>query len=567
MSSQVVQGAGKKLINDPSKVVDEALAGLVIMNPNLRLLAKHRVIYRADIRNIRDEQVTLVSGGGSGHEPSHAGFVGDGMLSAAVSGDVFASPSASQVLAAIKLVGGRKGVLIILKNYTGDRLQFGKAAERAKRELGIKVEVVVVGEDCAIARERAGIAGRRGLAGVLFVHKVAGHLARSGAPLDVVRQHAQYVADNIGTVGVALTSCSIPGAGPAFTLGPEEMELGLGIHGDKGSQAIVLLNNLGGTTMLEMNILTKETVEFLVSKDIKPVRIMTGTMLTSLEMAGLSFTLLRLPDGKSSGPTSEALLEAFDSKVQPHSWPPVVPFMSEIRNEEELLDDNIQEEQKNFPTETQPGKQLGHSLAIVAKALMDAEPQLTAYDTIVGDGDCGNSFAKGAQAIQSQLVDDTMAQAKLPLDTPSEALSRLSAAIEMEMGGSAGAMCCLFLDAAAHALPADSPDVKSWAAAVTAGVAAIQRYGGASVGDRTMVDALVPLMEELNTSAATNAADAITKAAIASRTGADGTAEMDKAKAGRTSYIGKGVRGTPDPGAIAVAVIAEAVSKSLEGKV
>ncbi|KAJ1563113.1 hypothetical protein HK096_001955, partial [Nowakowskiella sp. JEL0078] len=213
----------KKLVNSTNDVVDEALSGLVLANPGLALLSSHRVVFRSDIDQFKDTNVSIISGGGSGHEPAHAAFVGPGMLSAAVAGSVFSSPSASQVLAALRIVAGEAGVLVVIKNYTGDRLQFGKAVERAKRE-GIKCMVVVVSEDCAIPRDLVGMAGRRGLAGTILVHKIAGAAAAEGLPLEEVARRAQLVADNIGTMGVALTPCSLPGSDPTFTLGPTEME-------------------------------------------------------------------------------------------------------------------------------------------------------------------------------------------------------------------------------------------------------------------------------------------------------------------------------------------------------
>lgn len=221
----------KKFFNSTSTAVDESLAGLISCNPLLSLISKHRVVYRTDISLIKDEQVTLISGGGSGHEPAHIGFIGDGMLSACVCGDVFASPSASQVFSAIKQCASSKGILLIVKNYTGDRLQFGKASERAMKELNVNVKMVIVGDDCAIPADKTKSVGRRGIAGTVFVHKIAGAAAKDGKSLMQVYEAAKFAAENIGTVGIALTPCSMFGISPNFRIEPDKMEFGLGIHG------------------------------------------------------------------------------------------------------------------------------------------------------------------------------------------------------------------------------------------------------------------------------------------------------------------------------------------------
>ena len=217
-----------KIINEPSSVVGEMLASAALTNPAIKLLDGYHVVVRAALDKAK---VAIISGGGSGHEPSHAGWVADGMLSAAVCGNVFASPSTASVLAAIMHCTGAGGCLLIVKNYTGDRLNFGLAAEQAKAA-GLAVELLVVGDDCAIAHRGAGIAGRRGIAGTCFVHKVAGAAAEAGLPLAAVVAEAAAAAEAVGSMGVALTSCTLPGKAKDERIGAAEMEVGLGIPGE-----------------------------------------------------------------------------------------------------------------------------------------------------------------------------------------------------------------------------------------------------------------------------------------------------------------------------------------------
>jgi len=229
----------KKLINHPQAVVEEMLEGLVAVYPGLCRLPGQSVLVRSDLPDAAARPVAVLSGGGSGHEPAHAGYVGRGMLSAAVAGDVFTSPPPDAVVAAIRATAGPRGALLVVKNYTGDRLNFGLAAEMARAE-GLAVESVVVADDLAGTASPGG-AGPRGLAGTILVHKVAGAVAETGASLEAVAAEARATADAVRTMGVALTPCTIPAAGrPGFTLGENEIELGLGIHGEPGIRRALL---------------------------------------------------------------------------------------------------------------------------------------------------------------------------------------------------------------------------------------------------------------------------------------------------------------------------------------
>jgi len=223
----------KKLINRPQDVVEEMVEGMAAAYPGLRRLPGQTVLIRSDLPDLAQRPVAVISGGGSGHEPAHAGYVGRGMLSAAVAGEVFTSPSPDAVLAALRATSGPRGVLLIVKNYTGDRMNFGLAAEMARAE-GIPVEIVFVADDVALA-DSVEHAGRRGLAGTVLVHKVAGAAAEAGASLAEVAAEAREAATAVRTMGVALSPCTVPAAGqPTFSLGEDEIELGLGTHGEPG---------------------------------------------------------------------------------------------------------------------------------------------------------------------------------------------------------------------------------------------------------------------------------------------------------------------------------------------
>ncbi|QIK73050.1 dihydroxyacetone kinase subunit DhaK [Propioniciclava coleopterorum] len=313
----------KKLINDPGQVVVEALEGLALAHPDsVRVDLENRVVVRTDAP--RPGKVGVISGGGSGHEPLHSGFVGVGMLDAAVCGEVFTSPVPDQLLAATQAVDGGAGVLHLVKNYTGDVMNFEMAAELAAEMLGTRVEAVVIDDDVAV-QDSLYTAGRRGVGATVFVEKIAGALAESGADLDAVAAIARKVVAESRSMGVALTSCTVPAAGkPTFELGEGEMELGIGIHGEPGRErlplgtaaevagrlvepiladldftgrdAVVMVNGMGGTPLIELYIVYREVARLLEGAGVRIARSLVGNYVTSLEMAGCSVSVLRADD-------------------------------------------------------------------------------------------------------------------------------------------------------------------------------------------------------------------------------------------------------------------------------
>lgn len=309
----------KKLINGPETVVPDMLRGLAAANPGLVYDEGMEVISRRE----KSGKVGVISGGGAGHEPAHAGYVGAGMLDAAVSGNVFASPGPDRILDGIRRADSGKGVLMVVKNYSGDIMNFQLAAELAEME-NIKTETVVVKDDVAVP-DSLFSAGRRGIAGTVFVHKIAGAAAAAGKPLEAVAEIARRAVENIRSIGMACTPCTLPGASqPNFQLGEQEVEIGMGIHGEPGiqrqtlpparelaeellkkimddydygkSQVAVLLNGLGGTPLMELYVMYNEVQKLLSGQGIEIHKALVGNYMTSLEMAGCSVTLLRLDE-------------------------------------------------------------------------------------------------------------------------------------------------------------------------------------------------------------------------------------------------------------------------------
>lgn len=500
-----------------------------------------RVVLRADLDA---DKVAVISGGGSGHEPAHAGFVGAGMLSAAVCGDVFASPSVDAVLAGILAVTGPAGCLLIIKNYAGDRLNFGLAAERA-RALGRKVETVIVSDDIALPAAKQ----PRGVAGTLFVHKVAGHAAQAGAPLEAVAALARRVADSAQSLGIAVSTATIPGSPRSERFVEGQAELGLGIHGEPGVERIalpgagdlarlmterfsatgplaLLMNNLGSATALEMQVLTQA----VLATDLgRRVRLLLGPapLMTALDMHGASVSILPLDDAIEAALLAPVPVPAWPGAVR--IAPPVLrPLPAELAGEA-------------FAPSRDPA--VAARLAAVTRALIASEGALNALDAKVGDGDTGTTFAGAARAVEADID-------RLPQADPAALCRALAERIGRAVGGSSGVLASIFFAAAASALT----DGASWPDALEDGVARVRGYGGAGPGDRTLLDALIPALEALKS-------DGLDAAAAAARAGAAATARMDRAATGRSSYLAAAdLAGVEDPGAAGVAMAFEALA-------
>lgn len=537
-----------QFMNKRENIVTEAIDGL-LMAAGGRLLRLDgyphiRVVLRADWDKSR---VALVSGGGSGHEPAHAGFVGPGMLTAAVCGDVFASPSVDAVLAGILAVTGPAGCLLIVKNYTGDRLNFGLAAERA-RAFGLKVSMVVVDDDIALPN----LPQARGLAGTLFVHKVAGHLAETGGDLAAVTAAAEAVIAGTTSIGMSLDTCTVPGSAKENRIRPGMAELGLGIHGEPGVEQIAfsnatsamaamlaklnpgdgpyvaLLNNLGGASVLEMSVLAHDLLGSDFGKQIKYI-IGPAAMMTSLDMRGVSISLL---------PLTAQIETALNATTPLAAWPGCHPTTA-IKTR--ALPDGLTPI-RPIPSQHKPTKDF---LIKCCQIMISLEADLNALDAKSGDGDTGSTLAGAAHA----LID---AVDQLPLSDHTQLYRAIGLELSQTMGGSSGVLLAIFFAAAGDAASSGL----TMRDALRAGLERMQEIGGAKLGDRTMIDALQPALEALD--------QGLPAAAQAARAGANHTATMLSAKAGRAAYINAGnLQGHIDPGAEAVARLFEALCGAL----
>uniref|UniRef100_A0AAQ5Y3N3 Triokinase/FMN cyclase n=1 Tax=Amphiprion ocellaris TaxID=80972 RepID=A0AAQ5Y3N3_AMPOC len=559
----------RKLINSEDSCVDEALWGLVRATGGLSLLRGHRVVVRSDLQSLKGK-VALLSGGGSGHEPAHGGYIGAGMLSAAVAGGVFASPPPTSILAAILSLhnAGASGILLIVKNYTGDRLNFGLAAEQARNH-GVAVDMVIVAEDCAF--DRPSKAGRRGLCGTVFIHKLAGALAEEGCSLDQIVSKVTEVLKGIGTLGVSLSPCSVPGCLPSFELPPGDMELGLGedrridvssadevvrtmiehmtnpnsqshLPLQSGDTVVLCVNNLGALSCLEMSVVTRATISCLEARGVVVARTMTGSFMTSLEMAGVSLTLMK---------ADQEVLTLFDARTSAPAWPNLSSVSVSGRScvtEAPVMSSKPQDDTQN---EGPLSPVMRKALEKICSTLLEKQEELNSLDRTAGDGDCGNTHAQAARAIQEWL------QGHVVPGCPGRLLSILAGLLEEKMGGSSGALYSLFLTAAAGHMTEGRSNTAAWATAMHAGTQAMRRcksrecfnvynvclwsFGGNLANSKCLKPLKRRVLEQR----------------------VESTRDLT-ARAGRASYIAADRVTLPDPGAVAVAAIFTAVMETLQ---
>jgi dihydroxyacetone kinase len=533
-----------QFINKKEDVVTEAIDGLLAASggalARLDGYPHIRVVIRSDWDKSR---VALVSGGGSGHEPAHAGFVGAGMLTAAVCGDVFASPSVDAVLAGILAVTGPAGCLLIVKNYTGDRLNFGLAAERA-RAFGLNVSMVIVDDDIALPD----LPQARGVAGTLFVHKIAGAVAETGGDLETVTAAAKRVVASTRSIGMSLDTCTVPGSPKEHRIPAGMAELGLGIHGEAGIEQVefsdartamaavaakllrtlkdgphvALINNLGGTSVLEMSVLTHELLNSAAGRYISHV-VGPAPMMTSLDMRGFSISLC---------PVEDIDLDRLRHKVASPAWPGISAVKPIVVME---LPDGLKPITP-LPSDHQPTRDF---LIGCCNTMIAAERDLNALDAKSGDGDTGSTLAGAARAL-------IKAMDRLPLSDQTQLYRAIGLELSQTMGGSSGVLLAIFFaatgDGASSGLPMRD--------AFRAGLTRMKEIGGAGIGDRTMIDALEPALDALE--------DGVAAAAKAARLGANATAGFARAKVGRAAYLNaKQLEGHIDPGAEAVARLFE----------
>lgn len=573
------------------------LKGLCAINPCLTLVEDSKVIFNS---NCTSDKVIVVSGGGSGHEPTHAGFVGEGLLDVAIAGNIFASPSAKQILNGLRAIKSEKGYLLIVKNYTGDILHFGLAAERAKA-LGMNVELVIVADDVAVGRTKNGLVGRRGLAGVILVHKISGAKSILGASLSDIAQVSQKVIDNMVTVAASLDHCSVPGRGDddeLEILKPNEIEVGMGIHNEPGvkkystipkigslidelliyllsqddkertyvpfndnDEVVLLVNNLGGTSVLELYAIGDMVLQKLAEiYSINPVRTYIGEFTTSLNGQGFSITLLNAT--KAGGSEIVSLLDMPSDSV---GWTSRLSLKNHYKRIDKVktfgcTNENITDF-KSLDSRIFESSLRGGLIRVLSKEL-----QITRYDTVAGDGDCGETLAAGCNALLEALN-----KKDINLSDMVSALNTIAIIIEDSMGGTSGAIYSIFVNALAQSFLFTNRKVGPYevdrvnlAASSKDALASLSKYTKARKGDKTLVDALDPFVKEFEI---TNDPIKARKAAI---DGAESTRKLT-AKFGRASYVLQGEfkefeneGGLPDPGAIGLAALIDGFISSFE---
>ncbi|MBE9915808.1 dihydroxyacetone kinase subunit DhaK [Paenibacillus donghaensis] len=585
----------KKIMNQPETLVREMLSGLVLAHPELEFNSKYKIIKKKDIN---PQKVTLISGGGSGHEPAHAGFVGKGMLDVAVCGDVFASPSQIQVYQAIRSSASEKGTLLIIKNYSGDIMNFKNAAHLAEED-GIRVDYVKVDDDIAV-EDSLYTVGKRGVAGTVLVHKIAGAAAEAGMPLEQVKAAAQHAVDNVKSIGFALTSCTVPAKGtPTFSLGEQEMEYGVGIHGEPGirreqmvsadelagrmvaellqslqisggasAEVAVLVNGFGGTPLQELYLLNNSVMRELSSRGIRVYKGFVGNYMTSIDMAGASVSIMKLDDQ-----LKELLSDACNTPGLTISGPFEPVQYSEVVVKE---DEGGKPVSYGMTTSDEyavirDGKlSLNNMIYLVDKMseiIIENEVPFCELDSHAGDGDFGMSVAKGFKQLKTEW-DEVIAQGT----DIGRFLDACSLIIMEHCGGASGPIWGSgFRAASKYAADRVELSVSEIADMLSAVVKGIQDTGersfgrGAVVGDKTLVDALVPYADAWAVSARNgdDLKSAGIKAAEAAVEGAKKT-ETIVARMGRAGTVGERSIGYPDAGAYALGVIFTGLAQALK---
>ena len=595
----------KKIMNTPETFVYDMCHGLALAHPELEFVEKFKIVKKKDID---ENKVSLISGGGSGHEPAHAGFVGKGMIDCAVCGDVFASPSQVQVYNAIKKCATDKGVLLVIKNYSGDCMNFNNAMADAQDE-GIKVDAVYVNDDIAV-KDSLYTVGRRGVAGTVLVHKCAGAAAEQGKELDEVKRVANKVIDNVRSFGFAFTSCTVPAAGhPTFEIGDDEMEFGVGIHGEPGryrekidystgtfaddlarriltdleedlglkagEDVVLLINGFGGTPLQELYLLNNSVTKAITADGINVHRTIVGNFMTSIDMAGASISVLRVDSelkalvdypvstpaltwGAAMSEQAEAALEAIKAIGKALGYTPAEPAKKASKKAvAEAEDDNATYEVEGTPvvTETINTAAFVQIVDKMADVIIENEVPFCEADQM-GDGDFGMSIAKGFK----QLKADWATRKKGDVG---EFLVSCSEIIKEYCGGASGPIWGSAFKYAGKAMlgkkEINLTDLAFLFMEANRGVyeTGKKSFGkGADIGDKTLVDALKPCALALTKAAEEGKAlrEGIDLGAKAAHEGAEAT-KTHVATLGRAGTVGERSIGFPDAGAHGLDVI------------
>ena len=540
------------------------------------------------------DKVSLISGGGSGHEPAHAGFVGKGMLDAAVCGDIFASPSQIQIYQAIKETAGNAGTLMIIKNYSGDMMNFKNAARLAEED-GISVEYVKVDDDIAV-QDSLYTVGRRGVAGTVLVHKVAGAAAEKGYSLKQVKAYAENAVLNTRSIGFAFTSCTVPVKGtPTFSIAENEIEYGVGIHGEPGvsreammtadelskrmtdslvkelglsenDEVTVLVNGFGGTPLQELYLFLNSTAKILDEYKIKIYRSFAGNYMTSIDMSGASLTFMKMNSELKSLLDAESDAPAFkvNGPVLPRNYEPFIPA---YHTQSENTD------QKNHTKGSAKVRQeiltVDNMIFIVdtmSECIIKNEVPFCELDAYAGDGDFGMSVSKGFRQLRREW-NDILEEKVCDIG---EFLDACSLIIMECCGGASGPIWGSAFRAAGKAAKGKQKlTAEEFAVLLQEVVTGIQKTGeysfgrGAVVGDKTLIDALVPCADVWTENAGNKTLKELFQlSADAAVNGAKMT-EKSVARMGRAGTVGKRSIGYPDAGAFALGVIFSKIADAL----
>lgn len=578
--------ARPKFINSAETCVADSLAGFAAVNTGVSVIRGCGALVRHDYEQLAARStVALLSGGGSGHEPGFAGFIGDGLLTAVVAGPIYTSPFSEHILTTLRTIGSKNkaGVLVFVCNYTGDRLTFGIALEKATLE-GICADMILIADDTALAHTHQST-GRRGLCGAVFMMKIAGAMAEEQKCLDEIKSYVDEKKHDMGTITVALTPCSLPGRDELlFNLPPNKMELGMGVHGEagalrvpvlsaaetaklminhlrneqsknsltlkKGDKTALMLNNLGGLTTLEMNILAKEIIACVEDLGVHVVRAYTGMYMTSLESAGVSVCLLKVDDkvlAYLDAPTNApAWTKPYCASVPRTTPAELEPMASKHRSEDKPLSADGQICVLN-PAE----RELFRSCLLFAcESIVSHEKELDKLDSESGDGDCGTTLAAGARSILAYL------HTRPSMEYPGLVFRQLSHAVSGSMGGTSGALYSLLLLGASRAFELLT-GFNAWVAALELAIKLTAKYSMARIGDRTMLDPLDAALLVLRRNTADYKPEKLpailTETLEAVKTTTAATRTM-RAKAGRASYVNPEMLKNQDPGARAVEI-------------
>ncbi|XP_076647355.1 triokinase/FMN cyclase [Halictus rubicundus] len=575
----------KSIVNSLDDAVTETLSGLSYAYPQLDYEKSHRVFLMPNLQN-RKNKVSLICGGGSGHEPFAAGFVGNGMLTASVSGSIFAAPPSQHIFFCIERLSQHSpaGILVIIPNYTGDCLNFGIAVEKARRN-GVKVMEIIVNDDCSIPIKDQGVAGKRGLTGLLFVIKIAGAMAEKGLLLEEIYDVAQNALNNMATYAVGLTACTIPGQPTMFDIAEDEVECGMGVHGEAGYEktklrscsdvvslmlkhlcdslslvsgdtVAAIINNFGALSQLEQGIVVHDLVNLLGNMNIHVERIYSGVLMTSLNSVGIHITLLKLPEHYK-----DTFINCLDSPTNAPKWPGCVysvPLLTkrkatqgEVTRSIKQVGITIREDQQDF---------LKRCLITACQRLIEKETVINDLDRGCGDGDCGSTLKRLASEILQRIQ-------SFSLSHPSSVFSELAHIAEEQMGGTSGALYCLLFTSFATEL-ASAQEKEGWplisARALRSGLCCLIKYGKAKPGDRSMVDVINALCEAFEKTLNNKTSDICDALKTAAWQTCEATKKMAP-RVGRASYVKQSqYLQNADAGAYGVATWVTAVAELIQ---